>query len=50
MTKKARPRPSSRTYADNVFDRPLEEVDEQAKKLADLEQARQNNKLIMIAS
>ena len=38
------------TYADIVFDRSLEETDKLAKRLADLEQARQNDKLIMIAS
>lgn len=38
------------SYADLVFGKSLAEVDEVAKRLADLEQTRQNNKLIMIAS
>jgi len=38
------------SYADLVFGKSLAETDEVAKRLADLEQTRQNNKLIMIAS
>ena len=49
VTKKARHSPKE-SYADMVFNKTLAEIDEVAKKLADLEQARQNNKLIMIAS
>ncbi len=50
MARKVNPQRSKKTYADIVFDRPLEDLDDLADKLANLEQARQNNKLIMIAS
>ena len=50
MMRKMRPRALGKAYADLVFDKPLAEIDGLASELADLEQARQNNKLIMIAS